>query len=93
MNWIKKYWIEILVFSAIFGVLLNALAPVWTWMATDSDGAHYTMAAKYLTVAHHMSAPLYLLMGHLFLWLPVSTEAWRMGLMSVLGTMGRVVFI
>jgi len=58
MNWLKKYWPEVLVFGVIAGVLVNNLAPDWTWMNTDSDGAHYTMAAKYLTTAHHMSAPL-----------------------------------
>ncbi|KKK64024.1 hypothetical protein LCGC14_2988390, partial [marine sediment metagenome] len=74
-------------------VLVVDLAPDITWMNTDSDGAHYTLAAKYLTTAHHMSAPLYLLLGNLFLRLPFATEAWRMGLMSVLGTLGSVVFI
>ncbi|MEE9304553.1 MAG: DUF2723 domain-containing protein [Thiotrichaceae bacterium] len=89
----KKYWLEALVFAIIGGVLLNANLPNITWMNTDSDGAHYILAAKYLTTAHHMSAPLYLLIGNLFLKIPLGTEAWRMGLMSVVGTMGTAVFI
>jgi hypothetical protein len=93
MNWIKKYWLEVLIFAGLFFCLLNSLAYDWTWMCTDSDGAHYTLAAKYLTTAHHLSAPLYLLLGRLFLFIPIGTEAWRMGLMSVLGTMGSAVFI
>lgn len=91
--WFKKYWLEVIVAMSIAGVLFGDLSPQFTWMGTDSDGAHYTMAAKYLTTAHHMSAPLYLLLGRLFLFLPLNTEAWRMGLMSVLGTMGSSVFI
>ncbi len=93
MNWLKKYWIELLVFGAIFGIVLADVAPGWTWMSTDSDGAHYTLAAKYLTTAHHMSAPLYLLIGHVFLQLPFGTEAWRMGLISMLASVGTAVFI
>ncbi len=90
---VKRYWLEVIVFAVILGATLNALAPNFTWVNTDSDGAHYTLAAKYLTTAHHMSAPLYLLLGRLFLFIPFNTEAWRMGLMSVLGAMGSVIFI
>jgi len=93
MNWIKRYWVEVSAFGVILGVLLLTLSPGITWMNTDSDGAHYIFAAKYLTTAHHMSAPLYLLLGHLFLKIPIGADAWRMGLMSVLGTMGSAVFI
>jgi len=93
IKFIKKYWIELLVFGAIFGGLLVCLSPNITWMSTDSDGAHYILAAKYMTVAHHMSAPLYLLIGHVFLWIPMGTEAWRMGLISMLATVGCCVFI
>ncbi len=91
--WLKKYWLESVVFASILGVVVNALASNFTWVSTDSDGAHYTLAAKYLTTAHHMSAPLYLLLGRLFLFIPFNSEAWRMGLMSVLGTLGSSIFI
>lgn len=90
---IKRYWLEISVLLILVTVWLVDLSPDITWMSTDSDGAHYLLAAKYLTTAHHMSAPLYLLLGNLFLKIPLGTEAWRMGLMSVIGTMGTVVFI
>lgn len=93
MTWLKKYWLEILVFVAIGVILILDTPSYWTWLNTDSDGAHYTLAAKYLTTAHHMSAPLYLLLGRLFLFIPIGTEAFRMGLMSVIGTMGSAVFI
>jgi hypothetical protein len=93
MNWLKKYWPEIFVSLALGFVLIWDTPNGLTWMNTDSDGAHYTMAAKYLTTAHHMSAPLYLLLGRLFLFLPLNSEAWRMGLMSVMGTLGSCIFI
>ena len=93
MTSIRKYWIEIVVFSILGGVLLNAISAGITWMNTDSDGAHYILAAKYLTTAHHMSAPLYLLLGNLFLKIPLGTDAWRMGLMSMLGGFGTSIFI
>jgi hypothetical protein len=90
---IKHYWAEILTFGVIFGVLLICLSPDITWMETDSDGAHYILAAKYMLVAHNTSAPLYLLLGRLFLFLPIGSEAWRMGLISVLATIGGVFFV
>lgn len=86
MSTIKRYWPEILVIGIIFGVLLNNLSPDVTWMNTDSDGAHYILAAKYLQPAHNTSAPFYLLLSRLFLFLPISNDAFRMGLISVLST-------
>lgn len=89
----KKYWAEILVFGLIFAVLLNDNLPGMTWINTDSDGAHYILSAKYMGVAHNTSAPLFLLLGRLFLFLPFGTDAWRMGLISVLSTTIAVVII
>ena len=70
-NWIKQYWAELLVFGTILVVLLIDAAPDYTWINTDCDGIHYTYAAKYMVPAHKTSAPLFLLLGRLFLWLPV----------------------
>lgn len=82
---IRRYWPEFIVFGIIFGGLLTCLSPGITWMNTDSDGAHYILAAKYMTTAHNTSAPLYLLLGRLFLFLPFE-DAVCMGLISVLAT-------
>lgn len=90
---IKKYWAEILVFSAIAAVMLIDLSPNITWMNTDSDGAHYIYAAKYMYPAHNTSAPLFLLIGRLFLFLPFGTEAWRMGLILALSTIAASIVI
>ena len=90
---VKKYWLELLVFGTIFAVLLNCNLPGMTWINTDSDGAHYILSAKYMGVAHNTSAPLYLLLGRLFLFIPLGTDAWRMGLISVFSTTIACVFI
>ena len=92
-KWFRIYCLELTVFLVIGIVLLVDNLPDFTWMNTDSDGAHYVMAAKYLLPAHHTSAPLYLLLGRLFLFLPFGTEAWRMGLISVLATVGGTVVV
>ncbi len=91
--WIKKYWAEILVFGAVFAVFMVCNNPSYTWMNTDSDGIHYTYSAEYLFPSHKTSAPLFLLLGRLFLFIPYGTEAWRMGLMSVIASTGTAVFI
>ena len=83
---LKKYWLELIVFGAIATVMLVNLAPNWTWVNTDSDGAHYTLAAKYMWLAHNTSAPLFLLLGRVFLFIPYGTDAWRFGLLLALST-------
>ncbi len=86
MSKIRKYWCEIVVFSAILFILLMDLAPNLTWINTCSDGVHYIFASKNLYLSHKTSAPLFLLLGKLFLWLPFGSEFWRMGLISVFST-------
>lgn len=90
---IKRYWPELLVFGGIAAVLLICQSPNFTWMNTDSDGMHYVYSAKYLYPAHKGSAPLYLLLGHIFLYLPFGTEFWRLALISVLSGIGGSVLI
>ncbi len=90
---LKKYWAEILVFGIIFGVLLMDCIPDYTWINTDCDGPHYTYSAQYLYPAHKTSAPLFLLLGHLVLYLPVGLEAWRFALLSVIASVITCVFI
>lgn len=93
MSSVKWYYPEIIVFMAIFGVLLICNLPGMTWINTDSDGAHYILSAKYMGVAHNTSAPLYLLLGRLFLFIPLGSDAWRMGLISVLATTICAIYI
>jgi len=93
INWIKKYWIEILIFAGIFAILMIDLNPNFTFMDKAADSLGYTYSARYLYPSYHTSAPLFLLLGHVFLMIPVATEAWRFGLISVLSTMGACVFL
>jgi hypothetical protein len=63
------------------------------WINTCSDGVHYTYASKYFYLSHKTSAPLFLLLGHAFLWIPIGTEFWRVGLISVFSTFTASIFI
>lgn len=92
-TFLQNYKWELLTFGAIFTVLLVDCTPDYTWINTDCDGIHYVYSAKYLYPAHKTSAPLFLLIGYLFLKLPFGLEAWRMSLMSVFASTASVVFI
>ena len=92
-SWLRSYWPELLVFGVIAGVLLRCCTPDITWINTNADGPHYLYAAKYLYPAHKTSAPLFLLLGHVMLYLPWGTEAWRIALLSVVGGIGSAVFV
>jgi hypothetical protein len=93
ISWLKKYWIEVLVIGIIFAIMMVDLSPDLTWMNVDSDGAEYVMDSIYFYPAHHTSAPLYLLTGHLFEMLPFGTIYWRMSFMSALFTLGSMIFL
>lgn len=90
---LKEYWVELVVFGSILTVLLIDCIPDITWINTDCDGPHYIYSAKYLYPAHKTSAPLFLLLGHVFLKLPFGTEAWRFAMLSVLATTVACIFI
>ena len=93
IKFFKEYWAEVLVIGVVGGVLLLCTLPDYTWMNTDSDGIHYVYSAEYLFPSHKTSAPLFLLLGRLFLFIPYGTEAWRIGLMSVIASTGSAIFI
>ena len=88
-----KHWPEFIAFAAILGVLLLDAAPDMTWINTCSDGPHYVYASKYLYVAHKGGAPLFILLGKLFLLIPFGTEFWRMTLISVIASVVASVLI
>lgn len=90
---ILNYWPEALVFGVVSSVLMVCISPDLTFMNMAADGPAYVMSAKYLYPAHHTSAPLYLLLGHLFILIPIGTEYWRLALMSAVFAVGSLVFI
>ena len=59
--------------------------------AADSIG--YVYSATYLYPSFYTSAPIFLLLGHVFMWIPIGTNAWRFGLLSVVATMGMCLFV
>jgi hypothetical protein len=69
------------------------LSPDYTFVNKAADSIGYAYSAKYLYPSFHSSPPLYLLISHLFLQIPLGTDAWRMSLVSLLSTMGACVFI
>jgi hypothetical protein len=90
---LSKYYPEIIVFGTILAILIIDLNPDFTYMNKAADSIGYIYSAKYLYPSFHTSAPLYLLLGHLFLMIPVATEAWRFGLLSVFATIGTCLFV
>ncbi len=93
MQKIKQYIPEILVFGFIFAIMMIDLNPDYTFVNKAADSVGYIYSAKFLYPSYHTSPPLYLLVSHLFLMIPLGTDAWRMGLISVLSSMGACVFI
>jgi hypothetical protein len=92
-NFVLNYWAELLIFGSIFAALMIDCIPDYSWINTDCDGPHYTYSAQYLYPAHKTSAPLFLLIGNLFLKIPFGTEAWRFALLSVLTSLVTSIFI
>lgn len=88
-----RYWPEIIVFSAIALAMLNAISYDLTWANMAVDGTAYVMSAKFLYPAHHTSAPLYLLVGHLFTLIPIGTDYFRLALLSLVSAVVGVIFV
>lgn len=93
INFFKGNYLAFLVFGFVFAILMVDLNPDFTFINKAADSIGYIYSAQYLYPSYHTSPPLYLLTSHLFLMLPFGTEAWRMGLFSVLSTMGACIFI
>ncbi len=93
LRFIKKYWPEILVVGILAFAIFRATATGLTWMMVDSDGPEYVMDAKFFLTAHHTSAPLFLLLGRLFLLIPFGADYWKMSLMSGIFTLASCLFI
>jgi hypothetical protein len=63
-------------------VYLLTLSPDLTWANFSSDGGELITAAVTWGVPHPPGYPTYVLLGHIFSWLPVSTAAYRFNLFS-----------
>jgi len=70
----------VLVFVAAITLYLSTLAPTVTLV----DSGELMLAAKTLGVAHPPGFPLYVLLTHLFTWLPIGSVATRVNFASAL---------
>ena len=93
LSWFKKYWLEIAVFALLGVGYLLCASPSFTWINTDSDGAHYTYAAKWFYPAHSSSAPLFLIIAHFFTLIPFGTDFWNIALISVISSVIACIFV
>ena len=93
INWLKKNWIELVVFGAILAILMIDMSPNWTYMNKAADSIGYAYSAQYLYPAFHTSSPLFVLLGHFFMLIPIATQAWRFELLSVIATMFTCLFV
>lgn len=93
LRFIKNHWGIILAVILLGIVYYLDSSKFLTWINVDSDGPEYVMDARFFFPAHHTSAPLFLLLGHVFLWIPFGSEYWRMSLMSAIFTLGAAIFI
>ena len=76
-DWLKKYYPEIIVFGVILAILMVDMAPSWTFMDKAADSIAYAYSAQYFYPAFHTSSPLFVILGHFFMLIPVATQAWR----------------
>ncbi len=93
MRFFRRYWIEILVFGGVFAGLLVDIVPKLSWMMCNSDVGANILASKYFYPEHGSGEPLSVLLGRLFLFIPIGSDSWRMGLESTLATVGGAIFV
>lgn len=76
-----RRWIPIIVFIGALVLYLRTLAPG----VFVSDFAEFQYQPAVLGLPHPNGFPLYMLLGWLWSWLPISTVAWRMNALSAVG--------
>ena len=90
-NWLKalkhsqpatERLVVVLAAGAVFLCYTTSLAPGLSWANNGADGGDLITAAATLGVAHPSGYPTYLLLAHLFQWLPIGTLALRTNLFS-----------
>ncbi len=78
----------LLVPIAALGVYLATMPGTITWAHYGADGGDLITAAYVLGVPHPPGYPLYVVIGHLFTWLPWGTVAFRLHLLSAVSAAG-----
>ncbi|MEM6527881.1 MAG: DUF2723 domain-containing protein [Chloroflexota bacterium] len=81
-NLLSKPWVQlVLVFVLALTVVLQTTAPTIYYLA---DSTEYALGAKTLGIVHAPGYSLYLLIAHLFTYLPVGDTGYRVNLLSSL---------
>lgn len=90
-----------MVVPALLALLLylRTAAPTITWRNGGADSGDLVVAAATLGIPHPTGYPTYVLLGHLFTWLPVGEVAYRLSVMSAVsaalavGLVGGLVYL
>lgn len=80
----RRWGAFLLVTVLLFGVYLLTMPPSLTWAHYGDDGGDLVTAVALGRLPHPPGAPVYLLLGRLFLSIPWGDPAWRLNLMSAL---------
>jgi hypothetical protein len=70
MNFLKKYWVAILVLILSCTYFVSMSAPDITWTNVDCDSMHYLSGAENIVVTPSQGAPLYNMFNALIVRLP-----------------------
>jgi hypothetical protein len=74
-------------FAGTLAVYVRTLRPSFGWL----DTSELITAAYHLGVGHNPGYPTFMIVGHLFSWLPIGTVAYRLNLMAaVMGALAIV---
>ncbi len=78
MEFLKKYWIAILVLVCSCAYFVCMTAPDITWANVDCDSMHYLSGAENIVVTPSQGAPLYNMFNALVVRLPFGNDFWRL---------------
>ncbi len=82
-------WLPLLAGGVAFFVYWRTMAPT----VYGVDSAELTTGAYVLRIVHAPGSPLFLLVGHLFTWLPFGDVGYRLNLLSACAAAAAVAFV
>jgi hypothetical protein len=86
---LSNLFLSLLACGLPFLIYLRTMAPT----VYGLDSAELTTGAYWLGIIHAPGAPLYLLLGHLFTWLPLGDVGYRLNLLSACAATLTVLFV
>lgn len=97
-NNIHQLWHHLLTHDPYWGLLAGGI-PFLIYLQTMAptvyglDSAELTTGAYVLGIVHAPGSPLYLLIAHLFTWLPIGDVGYRVNLLSACATAVTMLFV